>query len=93
MDSSIGVFLIGMFASVAVDLVRVWRFYERNHRWPAEYKKWGYYLVRGLLALAAGVLPVIYQVENNVLALHIGASAPLIIEQFARTPPDLVPPR
>jgi hypothetical protein len=83
------VFATGVFASAAVELIRTWRFWERNHRVPAQCQKFGFWIIRSLLALTSGILPLIYGVDNLVLALHLGASAPLIFEHLAATRPVL----
>jgi hypothetical protein len=83
------VFVVGVFASLVVELVRIWRFWQTNHRLPNDCYKPPYYVIRLALALAAGGLPLVYGVESSVLALHLGASAPLIFEQIANAPPAL----
>jgi hypothetical protein len=40
-----------------------------------------------VLAVIAGVLVVAYKIDNPVLAFHIGAATPAIIENFAKKPP------
>jgi hypothetical protein len=42
----------------------------------------------GLLAITGGLLAVAYSVQSEILAVHIGASTPVILETLARAGPD-----
>ena len=52
----IDVFWIGVIGSLAVDLVAIAAIYESEAKFPEKYRRWGFYLVRGLIALTGGVL-------------------------------------
>jgi hypothetical protein len=80
------IFLFGLAGSAAVETLRVVIAYERG-RIPARYKKWGFWSVRSLLGAFAGLLAVAYDVQSGILAMHIGAATPAIIENFATKPP------
>jgi hypothetical protein len=81
------IFLWGLLGSVAVEVVRLIAIYEAGKALPARYRKRGFWIVRTLLALAGGGLAVAYDVQSPILAVHIGASTPIIVETFARRPP------
>ncbi|MGD0616287.1 MAG: hypothetical protein ABSB67_01345 [Bryobacteraceae bacterium] len=73
-------FLCGLGGSVAVEFVTLLHAYEREPiLLQARYKLFGFYVVRACLAIAAGLLAVAYRVyDRPILAVNIGASAPLI---------------
>ena len=87
MNPTLRIFLFGFLGSVAVEVVRVVRVYEEGRAFPARYRNRGFWVVRGVLALIGGCLAVAYRVPSDILALHVGASTPIITETFARTPP------
>lgn len=87
MDESLRAFLFGVVGSIAVEVLRVIRVYETGRRMPARYHRWGYWVMRSLLATTGGILAVAYAVKSDILAFHIGASAPAILATLARTPP------
>ena len=78
-------FLCGLGGSVAVEFVTLLHAYEREPiSFPARYRLFSFYVVRSFLAIAAGLLAVAYGVyDNPILAMNIGASAPLIIRALA----------
>lgn len=78
-------FLCGFGGSVAVELVALLRVYEREPiLLPPRYKRLDYYVVRGCLAIVAGLFAVAYGVyDRPILAVNIGASAPLIFQALA----------
>ena len=80
-------FLYGFSGSAAVEVVKILAIYETGRKFPARYKKWGFWLVRFILALIGGTLAVAYAVTNPVVAFHVGASVSTIVESVARTPP------
>jgi hypothetical protein len=51
---------------------------------PDRYKRPAYLLFRGLLALAAGTLPVFLEAPKPLTAFYLGASAPLLLDRLAR---------
>lgn len=85
------IFLLGLFGSLAVEVVAVVRTYERGRTLSVRYQRPVYLLSRLLLAGAGGVLAWAYHVNNDILAVHIGASTPLLLEQMVRDP-DANPP-
>jgi hypothetical protein len=87
-------FLFGMCGSIAVEIVKVVAIYERGQgKFPARYRRWGFWVARLLLAAIGGALAVGYGVDAPLVAVHVGASVPVIIESLARTPPkEQAPP-
>jgi hypothetical protein len=83
-------YLIGFGGSLAVEVVNVCRHYERGRALPARFTKRGFWVARFVLALAAGLVAWVYTHDspNPVLALHLGASTPVLILAFARVPPE-----
>jgi len=79
-------FLCGLGGSVAVELITLLQAYEREPvALPSRYQRFDYYVLRLCLAIAAGLLAVAYGVyDNPILAVNIGASAPLIIRTLTR---------
>jgi hypothetical protein len=87
MDESLKMFLFGFAGSVAIEVFQVVRIYESGRRMPARYRRFWFWLARGLLAATGGLLAVAYKVQSEILAFNIGASAPAILATLARTPP------
>jgi hypothetical protein len=85
-------FWLGFGGSVSVEVIAACRYYYPPAApFPERYK--GFYLLRLFVALIAGGLAASYQVQKPVVAIHIGASAPLIIAAFGqKPPPHRVPP-
>lgn len=81
-------FACGVLGSVSVELLNVLRIYQAGHPFPSRYRKIGFWIVRSSLALIGGALACLYNPSSLVLALHIGASTPLLISAFAQSPPD-----
>lgn len=81
-------FVFGAGGSVAVEILNLYRYYEvRGGRLPQRYRNPYFWLVRTLLAGVAGGLVIAYQVDTPILAVNIGASAPLILQALAQGPP------
>jgi hypothetical protein len=81
-------FLFGVFGSLSVELVNIYRMYDNEKALPVRYKKLGFWIVRILLSLVGGGLVLAYNITIPILAIHIGAATPLIIQQLARTAPE-----
>jgi hypothetical protein len=81
--STIDAFMWGFGGSVAAEIVILDRcFRKAAGRLPDCYKHFWFYVVRALLAVAAGCLAIAYDVKNPVLALSIGIAAPLVIRNL-----------
>lgn len=78
-------FLCGMGGSVAIELVALYEAYQiEPFMLPERYKKFGFYVIRVLLAMAAGGLAVVYEIDKPLLAVNVGVSAPLLLQALAR---------
>jgi hypothetical protein len=81
------VFYWGMFGSVAVEIARGCLCFDKTGKFPARYSKVSYWAMRVLLALVGGGMAWGYGIDNAVLALHLGACTPLLLERFANSTP------
>jgi hypothetical protein len=80
-------FLYGVAGSAMVELLRAWRIYETHGRTPARYRRWQFWLARLLMALTDGFLAgLVYGVDTPVVAVHIGATTPAIVDALSRRP-------
>ena len=77
-------FLWGFLGSLAVEIVQIHCLLDTSRRLPLRYTKPIYWLARFLLALTAGGLAVAYDIKTPVLALHVGAATPLIVQALAQ---------
>jgi len=77
-------FLWGFLGSLAVEIVQIHCLLDTSRRLPLRYTRPIYWLARLLLALTAGGLAVAYDIETPVLALHVGAATPLIVQALAQ---------
>jgi len=74
-----------MGGSVAIELVAAYEAYQvEPFRLPERYKKFSFYIIRLLLAMAAGGLAVAYEIDKPLLAVNVGVSAPLLLQTLAR---------
>lgn len=78
-------FLCGMGGSIAIELVALYEAYQTEpFRLPERYSKFWFYVIRILLAMAAGGLAVAYEIDEPLLAVNVGVSAPLLLQTLAR---------
>lgn len=77
-------FLWGFLGSLAVEIVQIHFLLGSSRKLPLRYSNPNYWVARLLLALTAGSLAVAYDIKTPVLALHVGAATPLIIQALAR---------
>ena len=79
-----GPFLLGFFGSLSVELVTCFHFYQNDLPFPGRYRKKGFWVIRLLIAVAAGGLVLAYSMNDDpILAINIGASAPAILLTLA----------
>jgi hypothetical protein len=79
------VFVAGVVGSLAVEVVTAAQLYDgSSHSLPDYYRKFGFYVLRLLLALVGGGLAIAYEVDKPLLAANIGAAAPLIIRTLVQ---------
>ncbi len=80
---------LGAGGSLTVEVLNAYQAVNANDGdLPRRYKRIPFYLVRVLLAVVAGGLALAYHIQQEVLALNVGAATPLIIRAFAQTPPS-----
>jgi hypothetical protein len=77
-------FLWGFLGSLAVEIVQIHVLLGTSRKLPVRYSKPSYWIARLLLALTAGSLAVAYDIKTPVLALHVGAATPLIVQALAQ---------
>ncbi len=78
-------FAWGCGGSIAIELVSILQIYHREPIVvPSKYRRVGFWVVRLLVVLASGGAAVAYKIDNPVLAINIGASAPLIFQSLAK---------
>ena len=77
-------FLWGFVGSLAVEIVKIHWLYGMARRLPARYSDPVFWIARSLLAFTGGGLAVAYRIETPVLALHLGAATPLIVQALAQ---------
>jgi hypothetical protein len=77
-------FLWGFLGSLAVEIVHIHVLLGTSRKLPLRYSKPIYWIARLLLALTAGSLAVAYDIKTPVLALHVGAATPLIVQALAQ---------
>jgi len=83
-------FLWGFMGSLAVEIVQIHCLLDTSRKLPLRYTKPIYWIARLLLALTAGGLAVAYDIDTPVLALHVGAATPLIVQALARNVGNLL---
>ena len=79
------IFFWGAGGSLAVPIVQAALSYTGTT--SALYKDPIYYLIQALLACVAGGLALAHSANTALLAVHIGAATPLIVQGFSRQPP------
>ncbi len=82
------IFLLGAAGSVAIEIATLNEIYQswtpETTGLPVRYKKVGFWVTRILLAASAGGLALLYEIDKPVLAVNIGASAPLILRALGQ---------
>lgn len=77
-------FFWGLVGSLAVEIVKIHWLYGASRRLPLRYRDPVFWIARSLLALTGGGLAVAYRIETPVLALHLGAATPLIVQALSQ---------
>src|SRR5436190_374392 len=95
MDPALRMFLWGCIGSAAIELLTIYRLYVTGRRFPKRYHLKGFWLVRALLVLLAGLVAMGYSnqgVQSDILGLHLGAATPTILGSFFRKDPETQKP-
>ena len=77
-------FLWGFMGSLSVEIVQIHGLLGTSRKLPRRYNRPVYWIARVLLAMTAGGLAVAYDIKTPVLALHVGAATPLIVQALAQ---------
>jgi CBS-domain-containing membrane protein len=78
-------FIWGFCGSVAVEVITLYQVYHSHPMVvPQRYRRKGFWVVRFFLSIVAGGLALAYDIDKPLLALNIGASAPLIFQALAQ---------
>ena len=91
------IFMWGLFGGLGAEVSVVFAF---RHRGPKEFphwlKSWTYYIVAFAMVIFGGGIAVAYARSgitlNAILAIQIGASAPLIFRKLTETVPETPEP-
>jgi hypothetical protein len=83
--STIQLFFWGWLGSVAVPTVQLALQYKGSI--PELYTRVSFYVVQFFLALVAGGLAIAHGANTALLAMHIGAATPLIVQGFSAKAP------
>lgn len=80
------VFLVGVCGGCLLELLH-WHALRKDGAWPAYSRSVGYWVLIALMALAGGGLALLYfgARAEALVALHVGLSAPLILQKLATT--------
>jgi hypothetical protein len=76
---------LGVLGSISVEIGAAAKSCaDLNGACPDRYKKPFYLLIRGMLALVGGSLPVVPDATNALASFYLGASAPLVLDRLGR---------
>ncbi|MGY8662410.1 hypothetical protein Q3C01_08585 [Bradyrhizobium sp. UFLA05-109] len=86
LNSALQVFLTGFFGGILIELVH-WYAIRRDGRWPDYASTAQYWITSLAMALVGGVFAVLYfgSKAEGIVALHVGLSAPLILQKLTTT--------
>ena len=63
-------------------------FYNDPITFPERYRRVSFWIMRGVLAIVAGGLAVVFDAQTRILAVNVGVSAPLILQALAQVAPE-----
>lgn len=81
---NIPIALYAVLGSLLSECVPLYNRLRLNKPLPRRYKHLAYYIVRVLIALGAGLLPYLLDVQSPSEAFAIGAGAPIILHNLAQ---------
>lgn len=86
LTTSIQVFLAGLAGGALLELIH-WYTLRREPEFPVYARSGRYWIVSALMALAGGLLAFLYfgGRAEGIVALHVGVSAPLILQKLSTT--------
>lgn len=82
------IFMAGCFGGLMAELLK-WYGVRGNRRWPRYARTVRYWIITAIMIGGGGVLACLYGIKavNAILAVNVGASAPLIVSSLAMTAP------
>lgn len=88
----LAVFLAGCFGGVLMELLKWYNLRDSPHL-PHYIKRPRYWICTAAMILAGGLLTTFYGIKDveALLAVNVGASAPLLISSLARSFPQNLP--
>lgn len=87
--TNVAAFFWGCAGSAAIELIEVYRGYLAEPvRFPERYKRVGFYVVRLLVVIVAGGMAYAHGTQTPVLAMQVGASAPLLLQLLSQRVPE-----
>lgn len=100
MISPLEAFLFGAAGSSLIELIDILAYYRRG-RLPERYHKVPFWVSRVALVIGSGIIAYAHDVQTKILAVHLGAATPLILQAFKAaapvadptTPTGSAPPR
>ncbi len=85
--TNLEIFLCGFGGSLATEIITIAHFYEASTiKLPERYSHFFYYVIRLIIALIGGWLAVVYEIDKAIVAINIGATAPLILQSISKKP-------
>jgi len=88
MSPELRVFLFGLLGSLAVEVANIVRVYEAGKPLSVRYTRPVFLIARLVLAVFSGLIAIAHNPPTDLLALHIGAATPAILQLLASRPPD-----
>ena len=83
--TSAEVFLFGFSGSAAMEVVAALPiFHNQPIIVPERYKLISFWVLRTLFAVIAGGLAIVYNADTRLLAVNVGASAPLLLQALGQ---------
>ena len=90
-----GVLALGFFGGLIGEFVGIYDLRERaREEWPTYYKRVSFWGLTLAMALIGGILAAAYDDSKElsaIVAINIGASAPVILRQLRRTQDPISP--
>ena len=81
-------YIWGSFGSIAIELITTLAIFQSGRKFPSRYRRVWFWVVRLLVTGVGGGLAIAYSIDNKLLAVHIGAATPLIMQQLSRSLPS-----
>lgn len=80
-------FFWGFTGSLATETPSLSRALRAGRALPKRFRRVSYWLARLAIAVVAGLVTVAAQVQSPLLAMHVGAATPLLLDLWQRKPP------